>query len=117
MKWLAILFADHRALPDAENLKKLFTKSPLKSLLTSMPTKSLDEQLKDYEMAYDKRMLQVMYDITPQQAMRLVECGLSSGRLEELYKAESDFDAAVHRMGVNSEALREKLLLHLGNST
>ena len=93
-------------------LQNLFIKSPLNSLLASMPTKSFDEQCKDYEVACDKRKVQAMYQINPQQAKRLIECGLSTGKLEELYKSanrESDFDAAIHGMGVNSKPLREKL--------
>lgn len=112
-----ILLAGHRALLDAENLQKLFTQSPLQKLLESMPVISYDGQLQNYQLACDKREVQVEYDITPQQAKRLADLGLSTAKLEELYdSATSDyeFDGTIHAMGVNSTAVREKLLLHLG---
>lgn len=117
---ILISFAAHRALPDADHLKRLFTMSPLKSLLASMPVKSYHEQLENYEMARDKRMMKVMYSIKPQQAERLAECGFSTDTLEQHYKAantDDEFDMVLRKKGVNSKMLRGNLLLHYKNST
>lgn len=104
---------------DAEHLKQLFTESPLKCLLATMPETSYDQQLQNYERTWDKEMVRVFFeDITPQQAERIVQCGLSAERLQEIYHhaaTEDDFDKAIHDKGINSKPLRETLWHLLSN--
>lgn len=77
---------------------------------------SYKEQLQNYEHAWDQKEMQGTYDIKYQQAKRLVQCGLSVTRLEELYEdatTDDDFEEAIRAKGVNSKPLREQLLCHL----
>jgi arginine utilization protein RocB len=117
-----VVLAGHRALQDAENLKKLFTncKSPLKDLLRGISAMSYGQQLESWRRAQHKREMQETFVIKPQQAERLVECGLSTRRIKRLYKAADtcdEFDMGLHEMGVNSRPLREMLLFHCVHST
>ena len=80
-----------------------------------MPAISYDQQVKNYEMAHDKKMMEMAYAIKPYQAKRLAECGFTKERLEELYKTKyAGFDTTLHKNGVNSKPLREKILFTLG---
>ena len=111
-------FSGHQALPDAENLKRLFTKSPLKKLLAKMPRKDYEEQRMDCKYAWHAKKVQKAYKIKPHQAKRLVDCGLSKLRLERMYQDSAtnyDFNRAILRCGLNSFAVREKILHHLSS--
>ena len=89
-------------------MRQLLSK-PLKSLLPFTQEYSYEDLEGQWQDLRDRKDLRDQFGISYDQARRLVTLGLSTERLQELYDTLPDFDEEIHRLGVNSEKLREKL--------
>ena len=85
-------------------------RQPLKHLLPFTKEYSYDDLEEKWQNLCDEKDLRDQFDISSDQARRLVTLRLSTERLQELYNTSPDFDEELHRMRVNSKPLREKLL-------
>ena len=115
---LSLTYTAHRALSDVEALERIIVKTPLVSLLSSLPCKSPEKQIgawcaqKDLRSRSTRLLSSLGKKITATQAKRLDSLSLSYEALIELRassKDGEDFTSALHKRGVNSKKLREKL--------
>ena len=119
MQSLFVVILAHRALDDVEAMEKLFTETKLVNFLSSLPIHTAKKQLGLWNAqreAHTNTTQLINFlekpDITPQQAKRLNDLGLNHEVLVELRSdctTPEEFKEELHRRGVNSKLLLEKL--------